>query len=552
VCICIKNIRALVCVCVRECMREKLGSPYLCSYLQVETCSDELALTGECDAPPLSAQSLAHSILAESPESNRTEHAMIHAQCPLEFMYVCFLTLIVALTHLHSCCTATSTRADIATASPQRTASVSAVIYKVGSCIDVFWDEDEKWYPCVISKQANDVDGTTASLCAYDDGIGRWHNLQEQECRPTTPTVDRLKKLSIANLRHRLEYESVPLTTTLRKSQLVNMLIKKFLSAHSTSDKAAIALPTTTVAAANVTQSATNTIPVTSPKPINAPAAVINTVQAAREIINSNSITLPSPATTPSRSCVDSILAVKAKFGQTHAERMQMKRQLREERALQLISNQRADMVVDTRQTNSSSFTSQNHKLTASEACARIESHAMALRTLSSRGNRSCYNERDGYNFITIKQSDLSQWGGKHVWRAGDSDMSLLPSAVTMVYDVSGWKCVNTLADSDGVVFERPSPPLIIRGSGATGRRRHFVWTTDMSIWLHYATKSLPYKSIPFVSLCEEAENKWGYRAPQVEHLENKIKSRDQAEKAERVVKWVKDALKGIMELESN
>ena len=64
-----------------------------------------------------------------------------------------------------------------------------------------------------------------------------------------------------------------------------------------------------------------------------------------------------------------------------------------------------------------------------------------------------------------------------------------------------------------------------------------------MSIWLHSATKSLPYKSVPFVSLCEEAKNKWGYRAPQVEHLENRIKSRDQAVKAGRVVKWISDAL---------
>ena len=68
-----------------------------------------------------------------------------------------------------------------------------------------------------------------------------------------------------------------------------------------------------------------------------------------------------------------------------------------------------------------------------------------------------------------------------------------------------------------------------------------------MSIWFHSVTKSLPYKSIPFVSLCEKAENKWGYRAPQVEHLENKIKSRDQAVKAGRVVKWVSDASQCII-----
>ena len=41
--------------------------------------------------------------------------------------------------------------------------------------------------------------------------------------------------------------------------------------------------------------------------------------------------------------------------------------------------------------------------------------------------------------------------------------MGLLPSAVSTVHDVSGWKCVNTFADGNGVVFERPSPSLIIR-----------------------------------------------------------------------------------------
>ena len=95
--------------------------------------------------------------------------------------------------------------------------------------------------------------------------------------------------------------------------------------------------------------------------------------------------------------------------------------------------------------------------------------------------------------------------------------------------------------DADGIVFKRPSPHLTHRGSAAAPAHRVFNWTVDMSRWLHAATEFLAIKSVSFVPLCEEAQLKWGYKAPEQEHLENKIKSRDQARKQGRTVQWIKD-----------
>ena len=60
-----------------------------------------------------------------------------------------------------------------------------------------------------------------------------------------------------------------------------------------------------------------------------------------------------------------------------------------------------------------------------------------------------------------------------------------------------------------------------------------------MSRWFYQETNGLSFKSIPFVHLAETASEKWGYKAPEQEHLENRIKSRDKAAKEGRVCRWV-------------
>lgn len=62
-----------------------------------------------------------------------------------------------------------------------------------------------------------------------------------------------------------------------------------------------------------------------------------------------------------------------------------------------------------------------------------------------------------------------------------------------------------------------------------------------MGKWFNAQTHRYTYKSIAFGALVQEAEDRWGYKAPQQEHLQNKIKSRDTARKSNRTVKWVLD-----------
>ena len=64
-----------------------------------------------------------------------------------------------------------------------------------------------------------------------------------------------------------------------------------------------------------------------------------------------------------------------------------------------------------------------------------------------------------------------------------------------------------------------------------------------MGKWFNAKTHKLTYKSIPFGQLQRDADAMWGCKAPEVEHLQNKIKSRDTARKKNRTVKWVLDTL---------
>ena len=120
--------------------------------------------------------------------------------------------------------------------------------------------------------------------------------------------------------------------------------------------------------------------------------------------------------------------------------------------------------------------------------------------------------------------------------------MSRMPKNIACCYDTTDWECVNTYADGDGVVFERPLPPMVVRGCGALPRRKNFNWLKPMSVWLQSKTHHLGFKSVPFAHLVEEADDKWGYIAPKLEHLQNKIKSREKAKKDGRPPpQWVRD-----------
>ena len=120
--------------------------------------------------------------------------------------------------------------------------------------------------------------------------------------------------------------------------------------------------------------------------------------------------------------------------------------------------------------------------LTATQAVEEFGRHAKALHTLATTGDRrdDRQHEKEGYNLLIMRQSLMGH--GSHVWKPGDSDMSLLPSHVSSVYDTTGWVCINFFADNDRVVFKRPHPPLPVRGSGAQLRKVLFRFNVGIRV----------------------------------------------------------------------
>ena len=97
---------------------------------------------------------------------------------------------------------------------------------RVGDSLEVWWNYEGQWDPCVIKHQREDIDKTTASLCHYDgEEKGRWHNLHTERYRPLPPTKERLLKLSNRALRARLREDEIQAPRRLGKEQLVELLL---------------------------------------------------------------------------------------------------------------------------------------------------------------------------------------------------------------------------------------------------------------------------------------------------------------------------------------
>ena len=211
---------------------------------------------------------------------------------------------------------------------------------------------------------------------------------------------------------------------------------------------------------------------------------------------------------------------------------------------------------------------------TITQLVEAIGTHGRALHTISSVGSRrdDRQHEREGYNLLVLSQRQMREWcPNAHQWKPGDTDMSLLPPHVRTIYDTTGWECINFFSDGDRVVFKRPAAPIPVRGSRAQSRKvapapgphitSHvtqlrdvtlmlyvhtqvaFQWSKEMLQWFHEQTHKFTFKCISFPGLVETAEQRWGHKAPEQDHMENKIRSRDKARKEGRTVKWVREAL---------
>lgn len=95
-------------------------------------------------------------------------------------------------------------------------APADPVTIKTGQCLEVYWEEDEKWYPCVVKDTAteDDVDSTIVSLCRYDDREEHWHNLRDFAYKLIRPTEDRIKKVGVAAVCHTCKHTHNPYTHT--------------------------------------------------------------------------------------------------------------------------------------------------------------------------------------------------------------------------------------------------------------------------------------------------------------------------------------------------
>ena len=113
---------------------------------------------------------------------------------------------------------------DVAAASINVTAATTNVALP-GDCVEVWWDEDEQYFPCVVTQQRADSDDSTASECKYDGETQRhWHDLEEERFRHILPTVGRLSNLTVPVIRQRLRKEGKVFDSTARKPALVTLL----------------------------------------------------------------------------------------------------------------------------------------------------------------------------------------------------------------------------------------------------------------------------------------------------------------------------------------
>ena len=174
-----------------------------------------------------------------------------------------------------------------------------------GDCYEVWWEYEEQWYACVVKSQSLDVGGSIASLCYYDDGQSRWHNLPEEKIRRIKPTHARIKKLTIREIRKRLRAEGISPRTTWRKPKLVSTLLSKLLVGGDTNPN-----PTTT----------TTANPPTNPNPTTTTTANPTTTTIPHPHPNPN----PNPTTTTTTTNPNppTTILERAKYGQSHAQRV--------------------------------------------------------------------------------------------------------------------------------------------------------------------------------------------------------------------------------------
>ena len=230
-------------------------------------------------------------------------------------------------------------------------------------------------------------------LGVHDDGAKMWHDLQKHKHRIITPTLSRVAKFTVTELRQSLGQARVTFRSQTRKDGLVQTLFRYLCQQYDD----------------NTVTTTTDAVVVTG----GAAAATTDGVVVTTENVET----------------VRELLQVRSKLGKTHAAARMM---------LQQHQRTRYEPTPGRQELPGERTCEPNPFSTATQTCQRIWNRAEALRVLTTRGDAESYSERDDYNYITIKQSDLIRWGSDHVWQIGDKDMTLLPEAITTIRDVRG------------------------------------------------------------------------------------------------------------------
>jgi len=243
--------------------------------------------------------------------------------------------------------------------------------------------------------------------------------------------------------------------------------------------------------------------------------------------------------------------------------------------------------------------------MTVQQTVRGIGDHGRALYTLATRGDRQSdrQSQRDGYNLLSFRQKVILGWVGvgwvgevytyisythrtlkvgcnrclirsdgrvsTTIRTAGAPPSPFTPHPLTpylhpstftlypLPSSLSPSPLPSTLSllshlplthphSTHRIVILRPPGRMPFRGDGSQRRITQLQWSTEMLQWFHHRTKGLSQKAVPFVALVEEAQTRWGHLAPQQHHMENKLKSRDAAEKEGRTVAWVMHVLNHI------
>ena len=100
----------------------------------------------------------------------------------------------------------------------------------------MWWEHEQKFFPGVIGTQVPDVGDTTASLILYDneDGQKYMHDLDSEVYRTITPTMARIRRLKVKDIRWRLKQEGAKFKRSDGKEViqkiLYHLLKKKFVN----------------------------------------------------------------------------------------------------------------------------------------------------------------------------------------------------------------------------------------------------------------------------------------------------------------------------------